>query len=270
MFPDITGHPLCFCWEGGFLRAVDVLGMVVWSNNCVLNVKRKIFPHFGKMLPNMFPDMPDDVVRCPHRQECWGTLICYRVQYAGIHVFPGTHFLIFAFVLCVHSLHSALCNCRGALCTWLGLPSPRHSVVCIMPCLPPEFNPTEHALEVMETSKLKVGTPVLGQKRQSRGGVYFGTISKVPKAGKPVPMLTNCEVVGQCTTHKRGYELPTVVQVYRQASNGVDVCKNVCETNRMRTWSAAVCTLVMRYAGRGERLHGCQLPGCAPTQPDAW
>ena len=56
VLPDVTGHPLCFCWEGGFLRALDPLGMVVWSKKCVLNVKRKMFPHFGKMLPNMFPD----------------------------------------------------------------------------------------------------------------------------------------------------------------------------------------------------------------------
>ena len=32
----------------------------------------------------------------------------------------------------------------------------------------------------MEAAKLKVGKPVLVQKRQSRGGVYFGTIRKVP------------------------------------------------------------------------------------------
>ena len=49
-----------------------------------------------------------------------------------------------------------------------------------MPCLPPEFNPKEHALEVAEVAKLKVGKPLLVQKRQSRGGVYFSTISKVP------------------------------------------------------------------------------------------
>ena len=49
-----------------------------------------------------------------------------------------------------------------------------------MPCLPPEFNPKDHALEVMGASKLKVGTPLLVQKRQSCQGVYFGTISKVP------------------------------------------------------------------------------------------
>ena len=42
------------------------------------------------------------------------------------------------------------------------------------------------------------------------------------------------------------------MQVYRQASNGVDVCNQLAlqlrETNRMRTWSAAVRALVMRYA----------------------
>ena len=49
-----------------------------------------------------------------------------------------------------------------------------------MPCLPPDYNPKEHALEVVEAAKLKVGKPLLVQKRQSRGGVHFGTISKVP------------------------------------------------------------------------------------------
>ena len=57
------------------------------------------------------------------------------------------------------------------------------------------------------------------------------------KTGKLVPMLTYCEVVGQYTTHKRGHELRTVVQVYRQASNGVNVCNKLAlqlrETNRM-------------------------------------
>ena len=97
-----------------------------------------------------------------------------------VHVFPVTHFVTFPLVLCVHSLHSSLCNCRGALCTWVGLLPPRHSVSCIMPCLPPEYNPKEHALEVVEAAKLKVGKPLLVQKRQSRGGVYLSTISKVP------------------------------------------------------------------------------------------
>ena len=50
----------------------------------------------------------------------------------------------------------------------------------MMPCLPPDYNPKEHALEVVEAAKLKMGKPLLVQKRQSRGGVYFGTISKVP------------------------------------------------------------------------------------------
>ena len=67
MFPNVTGHLLCFCWGRGFSRALDLLRMVVWSKNCVLNVKPKMFPHFGKMLPNMFPNMPDDVVRRPRR-----------------------------------------------------------------------------------------------------------------------------------------------------------------------------------------------------------
>ena len=49
-----------------------------------------------------------------------------------------------------------------------------------MPCLPPEYNPKERALEVVEAAKLEVGKPLLVQKRQSRGGIYFGTISKVP------------------------------------------------------------------------------------------
>ena len=92
------------------------------------------------------------------------------------------------------------------------------------------------------------------------------------KAGRVVAVLTNCEVVGQYTTHKCGYELPTVVQVYRQASNDVDACNQLAlqlrETNRMRTWSAAVRALVMRYAA--ERLHGFQFAGRAPTQPDTW
>ena len=83
MLPDVTGHLVCFCWVWGFLRALDLLRMVVLSKNCFLNVKLKMFPHFGKMLPNMFPNMPDDVLLRPRRQACWGTLLCYRVQYAG-------------------------------------------------------------------------------------------------------------------------------------------------------------------------------------------
>ena len=106
MFPDVTDHLLCFCWVWGFLRALYLLRMVVWSKNCVLNVKLKMFPHFGKMLPNMFPNMPDDVLRRPRRQACWGTLLCYRV-----HVFPGTHFVIFPLVLFVHSRICATQRC---------------------------------------------------------------------------------------------------------------------------------------------------------------
>ena len=49
-----------------------------------------------------------------------------------------------------------------------------------MPCLPPDYNPKEHALEVLEATKLRVGKPQLVQKRQSRRGVHFGTISMVP------------------------------------------------------------------------------------------
>ena len=44
MFPDVIRHLPCFCWEGGFLGALDLLRMVVWSKNCVLNVKVKMFP----------------------------------------------------------------------------------------------------------------------------------------------------------------------------------------------------------------------------------
>ena len=33
---------------------------------------------------------------------------------------------------------------------------------------------------MVQAAKLKVGKPLLVQKRQSRGGVHFGTISKVP------------------------------------------------------------------------------------------
>ena len=95
-----------------------------------------------------------------------------------VHVFPGTHFVIFPLVLSVHSFICA--TLEVPLCTWVGLPSPRHSVSCIMPCLPPEYNPKEHALEVVKAAKLKVGKPLLVQRRQSRGGVYFGTITKVP------------------------------------------------------------------------------------------
>ena len=151
--------------------------MVVWSKNCVLNVKLKMFPHFRKMLPNMFPNRPDDVLQRPRRQACWGTLLCHRVQYAGTCV-PHYTFCHFSSCLVCSFLH--LCNSRGALCTWVGLPSPRHSVSCIMPCLPPDYDPKEHALEVVAAAKLKVRKPLLVQKRQSRGGVHFGTISKVP------------------------------------------------------------------------------------------
>ena len=88
---------------------------------------------------------------------------------------------------------------------------------------------------------------------KARYSLYAFKSPKVgSKAGMVVPMLTNCEVVGEYATHKRGYEMPTVVQVYRQASNGVDVCNQLAlqlsETNRMRTWSAVVRALVMCYA----------------------
>ena len=33
---------------------------------------------------------------------------------------------------------------------------------------------------MVEAAKLKVGKPLLVQKRQRRGGVHFGTIGKVP------------------------------------------------------------------------------------------
>ena len=99
---------------------------------------------------------------------------------------------------------------------------------------------------------LKEGAYRVGHTKAGYSLYAFKSPKVGSKAGKVVPMLTNCEVVGQFTTHKRGYELPTVVQVYRQASNGVDVCNQLAlqlrETNRMRTWSAAVRALVMRYA----------------------
>ena len=44
------------------------------------------------------------------------------------------------------------------------------------------------------------------------------------KAGKLVAMLTNFEVARQHTTHTPGYELPTVVQVYRNVSNSFHRC----------------------------------------------
>ena len=149
--------------------------MVVWSKNCILNVKLKMFSHFGKMLPNMFPNMPDDVLQCPRRQASWGTLLCYRVQYAGTCV-PRYTFCHFLSCLVCSFLH--LCSLRGALCTSVGLPSPRHSVFCTMPCLPPDYDSKEHALEVVEAAKLKVARPLLMQKRQSRAGIHFGTISR--------------------------------------------------------------------------------------------
>ena len=59
-----------------------------------------MFPHFGKMLPNMFPDMRDDVLRRSLRQACWGTLICYRVQYAGTCVPRYTFYHFFFCLVC--------------------------------------------------------------------------------------------------------------------------------------------------------------------------
>ena len=105
----------------------------------------------------------------------------------NITLLPGTicgymcspvHILSFFLLSCLFI--PAFVQLRGALCIWVALPSPRHPVSCTMPCLPPDYNPKEHALEVVEAAKLKVGKPLLVQKRQSRGGVHFGTISKVP------------------------------------------------------------------------------------------
>ena len=113
----------------------------------MLNVKWKMFPHFGKILPNMFPDMPDDVRRRLRCQAWSGTLICYQVQYAGTRV-PRYTFCHFSFCLVCAFIH--VCNSRGAMCIWLALPSLEHSVSvsCIMPRLPPDYNPKEHALEL--------------------------------------------------------------------------------------------------------------------------
>ena len=48
---------------------------------------------------------------------------------------------------------------------------------------------------------------------KARYSLYaFKSTAMGSKAGKVLPILTNCEVVGQYTSHKHGYALPTVVQ----------------------------------------------------------
>ena len=79
-----------------------------------------------------------------------------------------------------------------------------------------------------------------------------------------VPFLTNCDIDAGYITHGQGYQLPTVVSAYRQNSNGVDRCNGgqlalqLRESNRMRSWSAALRAVVMRYvAGNAYTASNC-------------
>ena len=100
-------------------------------------------------------------------------------------------------------------------------------------------------------AQLPEGAYRVGDNKRARCSLYAFKVPKVgSKAGRVVPFLTSCDIDAGHVTHARGYQLPTVVRAYRQTSNGVDRCNQLALTNRMRTWSAAVRALVMRYAAR--------------------
>ena len=101
--------------------------------------------------------------------------------------------------------------------------------------------------------QLPEGTYRVGHLKRARCSMYVFKAPKVgSKAGRVVPFFTNCDIDAGYITHGRGYQLPTVVSAYRQNSNGVDRCNLLAlqlrESNRMRSWSAAVRAPVMRYA----------------------
>ena len=101
--------------------------------------------------------------------------------------------------------------------------------------------------------QLPEGTYRVGHLKRARCSMYVFKAPKVgSKARRVVPFSTNCDIGAGYTTYGRGYQLLTVVSAYRQNNNGVDRCNHLAlqlrESNRTRSWSAAVRALVMRYA----------------------